>query len=88
MTYARASRFREVFDADNRIIAGEPSIARVLGVPRFLFRELMSEAGGWLRASVRRDEGSAFASREPAAPDNQLHADITSPPNPPREVEG
>lgn len=53
--------FREIFDRNNRVIDGEPAVPRVFGVPRFLLREVLTEGLRWLAATVRRDEGTAFA---------------------------
>jgi glycosyltransferase involved in cell wall biosynthesis len=54
-------RFREIFDADNRVITGEPPVTRLFGVPRFLLREVATEAARCAAAMVMRDEGRAFA---------------------------
>lgn len=54
-------RFREIFDRDDRVIEGEPGIASVLGVPRFLIREALSTAGQWASELLRRDGARAFA---------------------------
>ena len=54
-------RFREIFDRHQKVIAGEPTVARVLGVPRFMFRELVTGGSRWLAAAVRGDAAGSFA---------------------------
>jgi GT2 family glycosyltransferase len=53
--------FREIFDRQNRVAADVTAVRRVLGVPRFLFRELLTESIHLLAATVRRDDARAFA---------------------------
>jgi glucosyl-dolichyl phosphate glucuronosyltransferase len=54
-------RFREIFDRNQKIITGEPAVARVLGVPRFMFRELVTGGSRWVAAMLRGDAAGAFA---------------------------
>ena len=52
--------FREIFDRDDRVRPEPAPAPRVLGVPRFLLREIVLEAGRWVLAMVRRDDAAAF----------------------------
>jgi GT2 family glycosyltransferase len=54
-------QFREIFDRENRVIAGRPAVARLMNVPRFLFRDLLAHGARWALAMVRRDGAGAFA---------------------------
>jgi GT2 family glycosyltransferase len=53
-------RFREIFDADGRIIREAPESPTLFGVPAFIYRDLMVESSSWLAAIARRDEGLMF----------------------------
>jgi glycosyltransferase involved in cell wall biosynthesis len=52
--------FREIFDRDDRVLREPAPAARLLGVPRFLLREIVLGAGRWVRAMIRRDDAAAF----------------------------
>lgn len=60
-------RFLEIFDRDGRL--NEEGLVRetLFGTPAFIYRALLTEGAGWLRATVRRRESVALL-RE-----NQLH---------------
>jgi glycosyltransferase involved in cell wall biosynthesis len=52
--------FREIFDRDDRVRNEPAPTPRLLGVPRFVLREIVLEAGRWLLAVVRRQGAAAF----------------------------
>jgi hypothetical protein len=51
---------REIFDREDRVCSEPAPTARVMGVPRFLLREIAVETGRWLAATIRRDDAAAF----------------------------
>jgi glucosyl-dolichyl phosphate glucuronosyltransferase len=56
--YHSRMRLLDVLDRDGRL--AEPTGRRVLGVPGFLYRQLLETAGRWLAATIRRDATLAF----------------------------
>ena len=54
-------QYREIFDRADRVIAGKPTVARVMNIPRFIFRDLVTHATRWAWAMARGDEAGAFA---------------------------
>ena len=47
-------------EAPERTILDFSTVPHVLGVPRYLYRRALEAAGGWVSASLRRDQAAAF----------------------------
>jgi glucosyl-dolichyl phosphate glucuronosyltransferase len=56
--YHSRMRLIDVLDRDGRL--AEPTGRHVLGVPAFIYRQLLESAGRWLAATIRRDQTRAF----------------------------
>jgi glucosyl-dolichyl phosphate glucuronosyltransferase len=52
--------YREIFDADGRIMRDPPRSPTLFRVPAFIYRDLMLETVRWLAAAATRDEGLTF----------------------------
>lgn len=53
-------RFLERFDQDGRLLPALPAGRKVWGVSPFVYRQWLTEIGGWLSATARRRRAEAF----------------------------
>jgi glucosyl-dolichyl phosphate glucuronosyltransferase len=58
--YHARMRFRDTVDANGRLIPESPTARRFLGVPLFMYRDLLRQVGGWFAALFQGDRNKRF----------------------------